>query len=233
MLALAIAGGVLWSNVDQYHDVWLAPRGQLHELETIGHEFAGDGPALMTNYEPYGARHFLRGSTPRAPRSCGAASTTSSTGRRSTKARPPTSTASGSTRCSSTARSCCAAGPPRAGRRRPTGSSGAAATTRSGSGRCTADADDRRAPAARRTPSQAAGGAALRRASKALRGSLLVAATRPKAIGLGAPPLRGTQLLRVNVPVDGVYTAWIAGDWFGNASISIDGRTRSARCARS
>jgi hypothetical protein len=27
----------------------------------------------------------------------------------------------------------------------------------------------------------------------------------------------------VNVPVDGVYTAWIAGDWFGNASISIDG----------
>ena len=60
MLALVIAGGVLWSNVDQYHDVWLAPRGQLHELETIGHEFAGDGPALMTNYEPYGARHFLR-----------------------------------------------------------------------------------------------------------------------------------------------------------------------------
>ena len=58
---------------------------------------------------------------------------------------------------------------------------------------------------------------------KALRGSLLVAATRPKVIGLGAPPLRGTQLLRVNVPVDGVYTAWIAGDWFGNASISIDG----------
>jgi hypothetical protein len=27
----------------------------------------------------------------------------------------------------------------------------------------------------------------------------------------------------VNVPVDGVYTAWIAGDWFGDASISIDG----------
>ena len=64
MLALVIAGGVLWSNVDQYHDVWLAPRGQLHELETIGHEFAGDGPALMTNYEPYGVRHFLRGLDP-------------------------------------------------------------------------------------------------------------------------------------------------------------------------
>ena len=64
VLALVIAGGVLWSNVDQYHDVWLAPRGQLHELETIGHEFAGDGPALMTNYEPYGVRHFLRGLDP-------------------------------------------------------------------------------------------------------------------------------------------------------------------------
>ena len=63
-MALAIAGGVLWSNVDQYHDVWLAPRGQLHELETIGHDFAGQGPALMTNYEPYGARHFLRSLDP-------------------------------------------------------------------------------------------------------------------------------------------------------------------------
>src|SRR5262249_11803897 len=31
-----IAAGMLWSNWDQYHDVWLAPRGQLHELETIG-----------------------------------------------------------------------------------------------------------------------------------------------------------------------------------------------------
>ena len=55
-----IAVGVLWSNALQYHDVWLAPRGQLHELETIGERFSGEGPALMTSYEPYGARHFLR-----------------------------------------------------------------------------------------------------------------------------------------------------------------------------
>jgi len=40
--------------------VWLAPRGQLTELETIGKRFAGDGPALMTEYQPYGVRHFLR-----------------------------------------------------------------------------------------------------------------------------------------------------------------------------
>src|SRR5439155_4083138 len=58
--ALAIAVGVLWSNVLQYHDVSLAPRAQLHELEVIGNRFAGAGPALMTDYQAYGVRHFLR-----------------------------------------------------------------------------------------------------------------------------------------------------------------------------
>jgi hypothetical protein len=52
--------GVLWSNVLGYHDVNLAPYGQLRELQKIGEEFAGDGPALMTEYQPYGVRHFLR-----------------------------------------------------------------------------------------------------------------------------------------------------------------------------
>src|SRR3954451_7841378 len=64
VVVLAIGGGSLWSNWDQYHDVWLAPRGQLHELEAIGRDFAGEGPALMTNYEPYGPRHFLRSLDP-------------------------------------------------------------------------------------------------------------------------------------------------------------------------
>jgi hypothetical protein len=59
-LAVVIAGGVLWTNVLQYHDAWLAPRSQLAELETIGNRFAGDGPALMTQYQPYGVRHLLR-----------------------------------------------------------------------------------------------------------------------------------------------------------------------------
>ena len=57
---LAVAGGVLWSNVLAYHDVWLAPRSQLRELESIGKQFSGDGPALLTEYAPYGVRHFLR-----------------------------------------------------------------------------------------------------------------------------------------------------------------------------
>jgi hypothetical protein len=57
---LVISGGVLWSNVLAYHDVWLAPRSQLRELETIGKQFSGDGPALTNEYSPYGSRHFLR-----------------------------------------------------------------------------------------------------------------------------------------------------------------------------
>jgi hypothetical protein len=56
----AIAVGVLWSNALAYREVNLAPRQQLAELEQIGRDFAGDGPALMTEYQPYGVRHFLR-----------------------------------------------------------------------------------------------------------------------------------------------------------------------------
>jgi hypothetical protein len=66
VLALAIGGGVMWSNVLAYHGVWLAPRPQLAELATIGDRFGGDGPTLMTEYQPYGVRHFLRGMDPEA-----------------------------------------------------------------------------------------------------------------------------------------------------------------------
>jgi hypothetical protein len=60
LIVVAIAGGVLWSNALAYQDVTLAPRDRLAELEEIGDRFAGQGPALMTDYEPYGVRHFLR-----------------------------------------------------------------------------------------------------------------------------------------------------------------------------
>jgi hypothetical protein len=59
-VAAAIAGGVLWSSALAFHEVSLAPRDRLAELERIGDRFAGQGPTLMTEYEPYGARHFLR-----------------------------------------------------------------------------------------------------------------------------------------------------------------------------
>ena len=64
VLALAIAGGVVWSNALAYHEVNLAPRDRHEELEEIGHAIAGEGPTLMTEYEPYGVRHFLRKGDP-------------------------------------------------------------------------------------------------------------------------------------------------------------------------
>jgi hypothetical protein len=55
-----IALGVGWSNGLAFGDVTLAPRAQLAELEAIGERFDGQGPTLMTEYQPYGVRHFLR-----------------------------------------------------------------------------------------------------------------------------------------------------------------------------
>lgn len=63
-LAALIGAGVLWSYGLAYRDVSLAPRDQLAELERIGEEFAGEGPVLMTEYQPYGVRHFLRDADP-------------------------------------------------------------------------------------------------------------------------------------------------------------------------
>ncbi len=63
-LALLVAGGVLWSNALAYRSVNLAPRDQLAELEEIGRLIKGEGPTLMTEYNPYGARHFLRAGDP-------------------------------------------------------------------------------------------------------------------------------------------------------------------------
>jgi hypothetical protein len=61
-----LALGVLWSTALAYHEVYLAPRSELSELEEIGELTAGEGPTLMTEYNPYGARHFLRRAAPEA-----------------------------------------------------------------------------------------------------------------------------------------------------------------------
>ena len=66
VLLAVIVGGVLWSNALQYRDVNLAPRDQLAELEEIGEMIDGQGPTLMTEYQPYGVRHFLRDADPEA-----------------------------------------------------------------------------------------------------------------------------------------------------------------------
>jgi hypothetical protein len=60
LAAAVILFGVGWSDVLAYHDALLAPSSRLTELEAIGQRFAGDGPTLETDYDPYGARHFLR-----------------------------------------------------------------------------------------------------------------------------------------------------------------------------
>ena len=56
----AIAGGVLLVERSRLRQRLARAANQLAELETIGHRFAGDGPTLMTEYQPYGVRHFLR-----------------------------------------------------------------------------------------------------------------------------------------------------------------------------
>ena len=68
VLALgAIAGGVLWSNYLQYHNVTLAPRARLSEFQTISQRLAGKGPTFINEYEIYADRHFLRDGDPVEP----------------------------------------------------------------------------------------------------------------------------------------------------------------------
>ena len=65
--ATAIVAAVMWSNVLQYREVAIAPYERLAELERIGEKFQGEGPALLTEFESYGARHFLRELDAEAP----------------------------------------------------------------------------------------------------------------------------------------------------------------------
>ncbi len=57
---LIVPCGILVSSALAYHETWLAPKDQLAELSEIGEDFKGQGPALMTEYQAYGVRHFLR-----------------------------------------------------------------------------------------------------------------------------------------------------------------------------
>jgi hypothetical protein len=60
LLGALLLLGIGASDVLAARSANLAPRDLLTELETIGTRFAGQGPALMTEYQPYGVRHFLR-----------------------------------------------------------------------------------------------------------------------------------------------------------------------------
>jgi hypothetical protein len=67
VVLLVLGGGVLWSNALAYHDVLLAPRSRLAELQHIGGLVAGKGPTLIDDYEVYADRHFLRDGAPVEP----------------------------------------------------------------------------------------------------------------------------------------------------------------------
>jgi hypothetical protein len=224
---LAIAGGVLWSNALQYHHVWLAPRGQLHELELIGNRFAGQGPALMTNYEPYGARHFLRRED---------AEGASELRRRFDYLTNGAMLDKGESADIDRFRL--------DGildyrtlvlRRGPAASRPPSIYRLVWSGRFY-EVWQRPDPApntiiehlALGDASQAAG---VPRCADVLRLARLpgvvslATATRPEAIPLGYPRVPGTRTALVDIPGDGEYTAWLGGDWYGLASMSVDGRT--------
>jgi hypothetical protein len=53
LLALALLGGALASDLAQYHSSNLAPTARYEELASIGERFAGRGPALFTDFDEY------------------------------------------------------------------------------------------------------------------------------------------------------------------------------------
>jgi hypothetical protein len=59
LLALVVAGGVLWTTALAYHDADPAPRNRLEELVRIDHRFAGKGPAFENETDEF-VPHFLR-----------------------------------------------------------------------------------------------------------------------------------------------------------------------------
>ena len=59
LIALAVAGGVLWTTALRYHDADPASRNRLEELVRIDHRFAGKGPAFENETDEF-VPHFLR-----------------------------------------------------------------------------------------------------------------------------------------------------------------------------
>jgi hypothetical protein len=225
VVATVIALGVLWSNVLQYHDVWLAPRGQLHELETIGKRFAGVEPALMTTYEPYGVRHFLRNSDPEGA---------SELRRRYVYLRNGTTLDKGESADIDRFRlDQVLVYRMLVLRRGPAASRPPSSYSLAWSGRYyevwvrpvhpprqivehLSLGDSTQAGAVPRCSD------VLRLAQEAKGGSLLYAVA-PVAVPVTTPPLSGTLDVDTTIATGGTYTAWLAGDWYGNATVWVDG----------
>jgi hypothetical protein len=230
--AIAITAGVLWSNVDQYHDVWLAPRGQLHELEAIGHRISGQGPTLMTDYQAYGARHFLRSADPEAASELRRRYDYLTNG----QVLPPKTPWADIDRFRLDS---VLAYRTLVLRRGPLSSRPPSIYRLVSSGRyyevwqrpvqlpntivehlgLDTSSQPARVPAC----------ADVLRLARQSGVTALAYATRPQTIWLGAPPLSGERDVTVTIPAAGDYYAWLGGDWYGDASISIDGRKVGSR----
>ena len=228
VVAIALTGGVLWSNALAYQDVSLAPRGQLHELETIGRSFAGQGPALMTTYEPYGARHFLRREDPEGASELRRRFDYLSNGQMLDKGESADIDRLRldgilDYRTLVLRRGPAASRPPSVYR-----------LVRSGRYYEVWQRPARGGPTILEHLSLGNAGqaASVPRCSDVLRlgrkaeaaSGYLATATRPQAIPVVTPSLAGTVSAKITAPEAGRYTAWLAGDWFGRASVEVDGR---------
>ena len=67
------------------------------------------------------------------------------------------------------------------------------------------------------------------RLGREARGGSLLYAVAPTAIPVTTPPLSGTLSVDTNMPTAGTYTAWLAGDWYGLATVSVDGHKVGAK----
>jgi hypothetical protein len=219
-----VAVGVLWSNALQYHDVWLAPRGQLHELETIGRRFAGDAPTLMTSYEPYGVRHFLRRLDPEGASELRRRYVYLTNGKLLPKGR--------SADIDRIRLDGLLVYRTLVLRRGPAASRPPSVYRLVWSGRYY-EVWQRPEQAPRTIVEHLPLGsanqaAAVPRCADVLRlageGRSLVTAARPRATILAYPPRSGSVAVRVIPPGAGPYGVWLGGDWFGLASVWIDGR---------
>jgi hypothetical protein len=235
VVAIAITGGVLWSNALAYHDVSLAPRGQLHELETIGRSFAGQGPTLMTSYEPYGARHFLRNADPEGASELRRRFDYLLDGRMLDKGQSADIDRFQldgilDYRTLVLRRGPAASRPPSVYRlvrsggyyelwQRPE-SGGPTILEHLSLGDATQAASVPRCADVLR----------LARKAEAASG-YLVTATRPRAIPVVTPSLSRTVSANITTPEAGRYTAWLGGDWFGRSSVTVDGREVGAKRA--
>jgi hypothetical protein len=206
--------------------VWLAPRGQLHELEVIGGRFAGDRPTLMTDYQPYGVRHFLRRGDPEGASELRYRFDYLTNGRLLDKGQ--------SADIDRFRLDGVLAYRTLVLRRGPAESRPPSVYTLAWSGRYYEVWQRPELPG--RTIVEHLGlgdanqAAAVPRCADVLRVArlpgvtTLATATRPQAIWLGYPPVSGEGRARVTIPADGLYTAWLGGDWYGLASISVDGQ---------